>query len=149
MEKVRINVLNKKATPRVAHDGDAGIDLAFNIATAAGYTVLQPNEVIEFGVGIKCAIPKGWVGLVLPRSGTGYKYEVRLANTVGVIDSNYRGEIRVKLRNCGDKDWEIGDFDYICQMVIVPHYKVYDNMEFVDDLDKTNRGEDGFGSSDK
>ncbi|QKN84703.1 dUTPase [Vibrio phage River4] len=147
MEKIRIVLLNEAAKPQCMKDGDAGIDLRMNIETAQGYTPLLRGESIMFGTGVKVAIPKGWVGLIMPRSGLGFKYEIRLANTTGVIDSNYRGEIMVKMRNCGEEDVMLEDFERVCQMVVVPHYLVHENLEFVDELDETNRGESGFGDS--
>lgn len=151
MKKLDIVLLNENAMPHVGSEEAAGMDLRMCIKTAAGYTMLAPNQVLEFGTGIKIKIPVGWCGLVLPRSGLGFKYEVRLANTVGCIDSDYLGEIRVKIRNCGDIAMDIEDFERICQMVIVPHYKVKNNFNIVDSLEyyETERGEDGFGHSGK
>lgn len=147
MEKIQIVLLNKEAKPHVGSAEAAGMDLRMNIGTAQGFTPLLRGESIEFGTGVKVRIPRGWVGLIAPRSGLGFKYEIRLANTLGVIDSDYRGEIKVKMRNCGEEDAFLEDFERVCQLVIVPHYMVYDNLDFVDSLDSTERGEAGFGSS--
>lgn len=149
MEKVRVVLLNENAAPKVGSKKAAGMDLRMNIQTAQGYTPLLVGESIEFGTGVKVSIPDGWVGLIAPRSGLGFKYEIRLANTLGVIDSDYTGEIKVKMRNCGEEDAFLEDFERVCQMVIVPHYKVYDNIEYVDSLEDTERGETGFGKSGK
>lgn len=147
MEKIQIVLLNKNAEPKVGSKEAAGMDLRMNIQTAQGYTPLMRGESIMFGTGVKVKIPRGWVGLIMPRSGLGFKYEIRLANTTGVIDSDYRGEIMVKMRNCGEEDVMLEDFERVCQMVIVPHYKVHENLQFVDSLDDTDRGESGFGAS--
>lgn len=147
MEKIRLVVTNKDCTPVVGSEQAAGIDLRMNVRTAAGFTPFMPGDTLHFGTGVKMAIPEGWVGLVMPRSGLGFKYRVRLDNTVGVIDSDYRGEIMVKITNCGKTEYMLEDFERVCQMVIVPHYKVYDNLEFVDDLADTERGSSGFGHS--
>lgn len=149
MQPIDIVLLNENCMPHVGSDEAAGMDLRMNVRTAAGYTMLEPNQVWEFGTGVKVKIPTGWVGLIMPRSGLGFKYEVKLANTVGVIDSDYLGEIKVKVRNCGDKVMDIADFERICQMVIVPHYKVKNNLNVVDSLEhyNTERGEGGFGHS--
>lgn len=149
MEPIDIVLLTPEAKPHVGSKDAAGMDLRMNMRTAQGYTPLLKGESITFGTGVKVKIPKGWVGLIAPRSGLGFKYEIRLANTVGVIDSDYTGEIKVKMRNCGDVDAFLEDFERVCQMVIVPHYKVFENMRFVDSIEATERGENGFGSSGK
>lgn len=149
MEKINIVLLNENAKPHVGSEHAAGMDLRMNIQTAQGYTPLLRGESIEFGTGVKVQIPRGWVGLIAPRSGLGFKYEIRLANTVGVIDSDYTGEIKVKMRNTGEHDVMLEDFERVCQMVIVPHYKVWENFNYVDSLEPTERGENGFGSSGK
>lgn len=148
MLPIRIELLHERAKPHVGSAEAAGIDLRAAMETAAGFVLLDTDESLVVGTGVKVDIPKGWVGLVLPRSGLGFKYEVVLANTCGVIDSDYNGEIKIKLVNRGSEQMDIGDFDRVCQMVIVPHYQVYDNIEYVESLDKdTERGESGFGSS--
>lgn len=149
MEKIDIVLLNKECMPHVGSEEAAGMDLRMNIRTAAGYQILMPGETLEFGTGVKVKVPTGWAGLILPRSGLGFKYEVRLANTVGCIDSDYLGEIKVKIRNCGTIPMEIEDYERMCQMVIVPHYKVHDNFNIVDSFNHyaTVRGESGFGDS--
>lgn len=149
MEKLDIVLANPNCMPHVGSEYAAGMDLRMNIKTAAGYTMLEPNGVLTFSTGVKIKIPTGWVGLIAPRSGLGFKYEVRLANTLGVIDSDYLGEIKVKIRNCGDLPMDIEDFERICQMVIVPHYKVKGSFNVVASLEhyNTERGEEGFGHS--
>lgn len=131
----------------------AGIDLRCDLGLNKGipYKILKPNESIVFGTGIRCAIPKGWVGLVLPRSGLGFKYSVVLANTAGVIDSDYRGEIKVKLVNKGDIDMPIENYDRVVQMVLVPHWDYSHSQEVsaeeFKELENTERGVSGFGDS--
>ena len=86
----------------------------------------------------------------MPRSGLGFKYEVMLANSVGVIDADYRGEIMVKLVNRGPIDMEIIDFDRVVQMVVVPHwYMKHIQKVSAEEFDtlSTERGDKGFGSS--
>lgn len=155
MEPIKIKALNKDCFPSVGRKGDAGIDLRANIRTAHGYTVLHPKEKVIFGTGLRIKVPEGWVGIVLPRSGKAFSedMEVGFTNTAGVIDSNYVGEIKVYIKNNAEKQiLEIGDFEKIAQMVIVPAYTVYDNLDVSigDDLGiETERGEQGFGSSGK
>ncbi|AJF40889.1 dUTPase [Vibrio phage phi 3] len=149
MQPIRLVVANENCKPHVGSAEAAGMDLRMNVKTATGFTPFLPNQVLKFGTGVKIEIPKGWVGLVMPRSGLGTKYEVTLLNTVGVIDSDYRGEIQVAIRNRGDKEVMLEDYERVCQMVLVPHYLVFNNLEYVDSLSETERGENGHGSSGK
>ena len=96
--------------------------------------------------GIKVAIPEHWVGLIIPRSGMGVKQGLALGNTVGCIDSNYRGELIIPITNRSVQMFDIKPMDRVAQLVIVPHYE-YSKLEQVDELDATDRGTNGFGSS--
>ena len=110
-------------------------------------------ETVVIGTGLAIAIPDGYVGLIFSRSGQGFKYDVRLSNSVGVIDSDYRGEIKIKLTS----DSFIGDnylasvnpstVDPIAQMLIIA--KPQFEMEVVDQLPESLRGTGGFGSSNR
>lgn len=99
----------------------------------------------KVGLGFAAAVPPGYVGLILPRSGVGGKHGLELNNTCGVIDSDYRGEWIAKLRVKGEGrfSWEKGD--RVLQVIIVPALSV--EPELVDYLDSTERGAGGFGSS--
>lgn len=100
-----------------------------------------PTIILETGVAM--AVPAGFVGLVFSRSGHGFKNNVRLANCVGVIDSDYRGEIRAKMTiDSGSFHFELKD--KICQLVVVPIMTEY---EMVEQLSSTERGDKGYGSS--
>jgi dUTP pyrophosphatase len=129
--------------PLQPKDGDAGIDLRAcidkPIRVATGETVLVPS-------GLQTAIPKLWVGLLFPRSGLGVKHGLVLGNTVGVIDSSYRGEILIAVTNRKEEYIVITPMDRIAQLVLVPHYN-YDSMFNVNSLDDTERGSKGFGAS--
>lgn len=130
-----------------AHVGDAGLDLYACIDKSYK---LFPEEVVEISSGIKVAIPEGWVGLILPKSGKGSN-GMHLANATGVIDSGYRGEVIMKIKNNSEQKQVmmlVNPMEAVSQMVIVPRYN-YDQIEFTNDLDETNRGEDGFGSTRK
>ena len=134
----------------------AGIDLYNNDAHVAWLPQLvyieEDNAVHHFDADYKIRIdtkthveiPEGYVGLVFPRSGLGSK-GLRLANSTGVIDSDYRGPIIVVLEFNGERPFKLCKGERFAQLVIVPHY-VYE-MEFVDELSDTERGEDGFGST--
>ena len=127
-------------TPAVATDGSAGYDL-----TAVSYKI-DDYGCYCYGTGIAVEIPKGYVGLVFPRSSIS-KQGLALANAVGVIDSDYRGEISAKFRKADEhvKPYEVGQ--RVCQLVIVP----IETPTFVevDSLTDTARGEGGYGSTGK
>lgn len=127
--------------PENAYAGDAGIDLR---ATEA--MVLRPFERALIPTGLAMAIPEGYAGFVLPRSGSAIKQGLSLVNSPGLIDSGYRGEIKciaINLDPQNDISIQVGD--RVAQLVVM---KV-ENLQLmqVDELDATQRGEGGFGSS--
>ena len=127
--------------PSRAHDGDAGLDLY-----AAEDVRLDPGERASVGTGLAVAIPDGHAGLVLPRSGLAAKHGISVVNAPGLIDSGYRGEVRVLLLNTDRAEAfavEVGD--RIAQLLITP-FAAPDPVE-AEDLDATARGAGGFGSS--
>lgn len=140
--KVGIKKLHPNAVvPKYAKPGDAGLDL-----TAASL-VENTSFQVTYGTGLALEIPLGYVGLIFPRSSV-RNYELTLSNCVGVIDSGYRGEIRLtfdKLGGFPSKKYDVGD--RIGQLIIMP----YPSIELVelDELSTTERGENGFGSSGK
>jgi dUTP pyrophosphatase len=127
--------------PAYAHHGDAGLDLcARESATVpcGGGRFLMPT-------GISIAIPVGWCGLVLPRSGLALKHGISVVNTPGLIDAAYRGEIKVILFNTDpNQDYEIARGDRVAQLVVQRVEEVSWNV--VDELDGVDRG-GGFGHS--
>ena len=129
--------------PAQAHSGDAGFDLA-----AAEKAVLGPGERVVVGTGISVAVPPGYAGLVLPRSGLAVRHGVSLVNAPGLIDSGYRGELKVPLIN-HDREAafrvEVGM--RIAQLVLVRAAEA--RFIEVDSLEESadGRGEGGFGSS--
>jgi dUTP pyrophosphatase len=127
--------------PTRAHEGDAGYDLyALEAAT------IGPGERASVGTGIAVAIPDGWAGLVLPRSGLAARHGITLPNAPGLIDSGYRGEVRVLLLNSDAREpFEVAPGDRIAQLLLVRH-EAPELIE-VDSLDETVRGAGGFGSS--
>jgi dUTP pyrophosphatase len=137
---VNIKKLNKDAViPRYSREGDAAVDL---VATSK---VIDPNNrVLTFGTGLAIEIPLGYVGKLYPRSSI-YKTGLVMCNSVGIIDSNYRGEIQFKFKiiDAGDVTYQIGD--RIGQLIIEP--VLYMDFTEVQELTDTNRGESGFGSS--
>ena len=127
-------------TPAYATSGSAGIDL---YATVSVRTI-EPDQVVTANTGIAVSIPEGYVGLITPRSGLGTKGLV-LGNLTGVIDSDYRGEIILQLWNRSNTPIIISHLDRVAQMLIVPVAQPV--IELVDELDTTERGDKGFGST--
>lgn len=141
--KVKITKLNEKAvTPVYSSASAAGADL-YNCDTNA---IVLPNHTVMVGTGIAMEIPEGYVGLVYARSGLACKHGLAPANKVGVIDSDYRGEIKVALHNHSNTPFEITVGDRIAQIVITPYLK----CDFVEEeLSLSERGAGGFGSTGK
>lgn len=151
MKPLDIEVITPGCEPEFAYEHAAGLDLKASMKTTLGYQMLKPGESIKVGLGVKMRIPVGWVGLLLPRSGLGTEYKVRLDNTVGVIDADFRNEVMAFITNCGTKDMTIGDYDKIAQLVVVPHWHWAGGINYVTGIskDETKRGGKGFGSSGK
>jgi dUTP pyrophosphatase len=127
--------------PLLAHDGDAGYDL---IAVEAA--ALAPGERAMVATGIAVEIPPGHAGLVLPRSGLAAKHGISVVNAPGLIDSGYRGEVKVLLLNTDRAEpFAVAPGDRIAQLVLVRVETP--EVEEVDELGSTARGEGGFGSS--
>jgi dUTP pyrophosphatase len=140
--KVRIKKINPSAViPSYAKDGDAGMDL---VATRI---ISNTTFDVSYGTDLAMEIPNGFVGLVFPRSSI-RKYELALSNSVGVIDSGYRGELQATFKKTNGLDslaYKVGD--RIAQIIIIPHPPIEFNE--VDELSDTERGEGGFGSTGK
>lgn len=141
--KVKIKKLSPNAViPSYAKPGDAGMDLT---ATSIHY---DEHRNYVYGTGLAIEIPKGYVGLVFPRS-SNRKTEAYLTNSVGVIDSGYRGEIMASFKNRDNElqkaPYSLGD--RIAQIIILP----YPTIEFIEaeELSETERGENGHGSTGK
>jgi dUTP pyrophosphatase len=127
--------------PTRAHEGDAGLDLY-----AAEPAHLAPGERVSVATGIAVAIPPDHAGLVLPRSGLANRHGITLPNAPGLIDSGYRGELRVLLLNADRTEaFEVSPGDRIAQLVVTP-FAHAEPLE-VASLDDTSRGLAGFGSS--
>lgn len=137
--KVNIQKLHPKAvTPMYANSTDAGMDI-----TCVSFDVCE--NIITYKTGIAMEIPSGYVGLLFPRSSV-YKQCLQLANSVGVVDSGYRGEIMFKYRITSDGSfYNIGE--RVGQIVIMPYPKVEFNL--VESLTDSDRGQGGFGSTGK
>lgn len=128
--------------PAYATDGAAGFDIRAYIPDGEWVHLDKPTT---FRTGLKVAVPPGYGMLILSRSGHGFNYDVRLANCVGLIDSDYTGEIMVRLTPDSEKVVVVRPNDRICQAVIVPVPRC--TFERVKKLQETARGEAGFGST--
>jgi dUTP pyrophosphatase len=139
--KLRVQKLSKSAKlPSRAHEGDAGLDLY-----ALEPVVLMGGGFTSVGTGIALEIPEDFAGFVQPRSGLALKHGITVLNSPGLIDSGYRGEIRVILYNASKIPFTIREGDKIAQLVVVPAPK-FDPI-VVDSLEETDRSDRGFGST--
>ena len=126
--------------PVPAHSGDAGVDLRARVAAK-----LDPGRRATVPTGIAVAIPDGYAGLVLPRSGLASRHGISVVNGPGLVDSGYRGEIQVVLVNLGDEPFTIERGDRIAQLVVIPVAEP--RYTVVAELPESSRGRDGFGST--
>jgi dUTP pyrophosphatase len=117
----------------------------FDIATVDDNVDIRPGAWAVLGTDLAFEIPPGHVMMVYSRSGHGFKNGVRLANSVGVIDSDYRGELKIKLHNDSSRVFSVNRGDRIAQAMIVPVSQV--TFETADELGATDRGAGGFGST--
>lgn len=145
---IQLKILDKRIAdqlPRYATDGSAGLDMRACIDEAitlkAGESALIPT-----GLAIHLADPK-MAAVLLPRSGLGHKNGIVLGNLVGLIDSDYQGEVKVSLWNRSNTDFVVEPFARIAQMVIIPVIQAA--FEVVDEFDESERGAGGFGSTGK
>ena len=135
----------KDLIPTYASEGSAGLDLR---ACINDPVVINPGktELIPTGISIFIKDP-GYAGLILPRSGLGHKHGIVLGNLVGLIDSDYQGELFISTWNRGTSSFTINSLDRIAQLVIVPVSQATFNL--VSDYSKSDRGDGGFGSTGK
>ena len=129
--------------PTYAHDTDAAADLY-----ALEDVTLEPCSIgNKIRTGVKSQLPESWLALIIPRSSIGAKTPLRLSNSVGLIDSGYRGELGVLYDNISDDPYEIHAGDRIAQLLVMPSYRF--QAKVVDILADSDRGETGFGDSGK
>ena len=146
MHRIDVKILDnhlRESPPEYATPGSAGLDLRACIEApihvSPGQTTLVPT-----GMAIHLADP-GLAAMILPRSGLGHKHGIVLGNLVGLIDSDYQGELMVSVWNRGSVTFTLNPLDRIAQLIIVPVLQVGFNI--VDDFDASHRGEGGFGST--
>jgi dUTP pyrophosphatase len=126
--------------PSRAYDGDAGLDLS-----AAEAVVLAPGERAVIGTGLAVAVPQGYAAFVQPRSGLAARHGITIVNAPGLVDSGYRGEVKVVLLNTGAEPFAVEPGMRIAQLVVLPVASP-EPVE-VDELPGSERGERGHGSS--
>jgi dUTP pyrophosphatase len=139
--ELQVKLLHAAAqVPRRAHPGDAGADLC-----SVEDAVIPSGGRRDVGTGIALAIPEGYAGFVQPRSGLAFKYGIMVVNSPGLIDSCYRGEVRVSLYNSANEPFEVRVGDRVAQLVI----QRVEEPQYVaaEVLPETARGAGGFGSS--
>lgn len=124
--------------PSKAHQDDAGFDV---FSAQAG--TIEPRKWLEFRTGVSMQLPKGYYGKFASRSGLMFKYDIHAFH--GTIDNGYRGEMVVRLFNYGNEPFRVNVGDRIAQLVILPYAQI--DGEIVDNLDDTERGTNGFGST--
>ena len=127
--------------PTYAHDTDAAADLY----AMEDQVIPAHSYGNKIRTGVRIELPEGWLAFILPRSSIGAKTPLRLSNSVGLIDSGYRGELGVLYDNTSDEDYTIVNGDRIAQLLVMPSYRF--QAKVVDILADSDRGEGGFGSS--
>ncbi len=138
IKKVRENAV----IPAYATALAAAVDIRAAVTEA---TVIPAGGRAAIPTGLAISIPEHTVAILCPRSGLSLKYGITLANSIGVIDADYRGEILVSLRNTSDTDFTVEPGDRVAQMMFLPVYAA--SFTQVAELDETERGEGGFGST--
>ena len=150
LKKVQVKILNSKIgsdipMPTYATEGSAAMDLRACIDTKLE---ISPKDTILIPTGIAFYIEdENYAGIILPRSGLGHKHGIILGNSVGLIDSDYQGELMVSLFNNSEKEFSINPGDRIAQFLLIPVMSVEYN--FVDDFKSTERSSGGFGHTGK
>lgn len=146
--KIDTKILSDKITPDMLQpktSGSAGIDLIAVSFPDEFYGIIYPGQIVKIGTGIAIHINREWnAGLILPRSGTGSKGLV-LSNTIGLIDSDYQGEIILSVWNRSCDPIKINQMDRIAQLIIVP--VIQPQFNFVESFVDTDRGDGAFGST--
>ena len=141
---LEVKIVNKSNNqlPKYETSGSAGMDLRADIAEPV---VLKPMERKLIPTGVHISLPKGCVGLVAARSGLSIKHGITCVNGIGVIDSDYTGNVGAILINCSAENFTINPGDRIAQLIITKYEQV--KWEQVTELDKTERGDKGYGHS--
>lgn len=137
---MKIKLFNENCMPERQHKLDAGLDLK-----ASETITIAPGSTYNMSLGVGFAVPAGMVAYVFPRSSIGVKTPLRMANSVGVIDSGYTGPVHACYTNISNEPFTIHEGDRIAQLVIQPI--LLPDIEVVDELEKSERGSGAFGST--
>lgn len=147
LKKVKVKIIDShlKEIPKYATSGSAGLDLRASIDKSI---VLKPNstELIKTGLSIFIE-DENYAAMILPRSGLGHRDGIVLGNLVGLIDSDYQGDLMISCWNRSNNDFEIKPYDRLAQLIFVNISRP--QLDIVEDFKKTERGSQGFGSSGK
>lgn len=147
LKKVKVKIIDPhlKEIPKYATSGSAGLDLRASIDKSI---VLKPNstELIKTGLSIFIE-DENYAAMILPRSGLGHRDGIVLGNLVGLIDSDYQGDLMISCWNRSNNDFEIKPYDRLAQLIFVNISRP--QLDIVEDFKKTERGSQGFGSSGK
>ena len=138
VKKLRENAV----IPQKATSGSAGYDI---YAAIDEKIILEPGKTVLIPTGLAMEIPEGYAGFIFTRSGLSIKHGVHVTNGVGVIDSDYRGEVHVGLHNLSEKPYEIAPGERVAQLILMSYLSV--DMVECDELSDTARGAGGFGST--
>lgn len=147
MKKTPVQIKKTNDYAKVPTNGSeksAGLDL---YACLENFAEISAGETVKIGTGVAVAIPDGYFGAIFARSGLATKSGLRPANCVGVVDSDYRGEIIVALHNDSSTAKTVYNGDRIAQLVVMPYLPI--DLYEVEELDETERGTGGFGSTGK
>ena len=139
-----IDIVNKSkhTLPSIATPGSAGLDLKANLDQDI---CIKPLERVAIPTGLFISIPRGYEGQIRSRSGLSFNHGIIVINAPGTIDSDYRGELKILLINLSNEDYTVHDGDRVAQLVISAY--TVPEWNLVDDLDKSLRAENGFGST--
>ena len=143
---MKVNIINKSKHSLPAYETNlsAGMDLRANLSEPI---ILQPMQRALIPTGLYIELPSGTEAQIRPRSGLAFKNGITVLNSPGTIDADYRGEIKVLLINLSQEAFEIKDSERIAQMVVSKHETV--EWQLVETLNQTQRGEGGFGHTEK
>lgn len=142
--KIQFKKLDSRAIiPEYKTTGSAGFDL--NVLLDTEEYILKKGEIKLFKTGLAMSLPDGYEAQIRSRSGLSLKNGIIVLNSPGTVDSDYRGEIGIILMNCGNEDYKVEHLSRIAQMVIAKYEKA--DIEVVEELDNTDRGDGGFGST--
>lgn len=128
--------------PSYANEFAAGLDIRSN-----SEVVIKAGGTGDIETKLSVQIPSGHFGMVVPRSGIAFKHQINLINSIGIIDEDYRGELGIRLVNNSDVDYTVKAGDRVAQMIIIPY--IQPTLEYVKELDETERNKGGFGSTGK